>query len=340
MANKKMPDKTVNTVKLDIGKSGNDKDIYICSKARYLNTLTIGSKGTGKSSFIMPTFIAQDLKNKNLGLTIITSRKDMSYYIQAMANDEKRKITLIKPTLNPNIENRLFDGLMEIKQIEESSGFSGGALYDLVNEDFINYKNAIKRKHIVVIDMENLQYGDQSVEAVLLFLKQLEIDIQETKVTNKTNHFVYIDDANYYLKGLTNLLEFGNEYNLGFNLFIRSRSQLVVNGVDYRSLIDDNIRTTILLNSLNQDDIDFYSKRFTNLNIDFYNRDANSVVYDSINSNFKRISGVSSLPISDENYINNLNLVSAKRKNKLIKKRDKDNENKKKELLRETAIDS
>ncbi|MFI3211201.1 MAG: hypothetical protein R3Y64_09185, partial [Peptostreptococcaceae bacterium] len=52
------------------------------------------------------------------------------------------------------------------------------------------------------------------------------------------------------------------------------------------------------------------------------------------------ISGVSSLPISDENYINNLNLVSAKRKNKLIKKRDKDNENKKKELLRETAIDS
>lgn len=305
--------------RLVIGFNDKKKDLYIPENSRYYNTLVLGLKGTGKTHEILPMMVKQDLENKKAGATIVVTKKDMAYTLYTLAKEQKRKVRLLKPSINNEIANKLL--------------WQTAYNYDYINEFIINYKEAIKKKEIVIIDMEILKYKSEGLRAVAMLLLQLQLDIQETDITNKVPHFLYLDDAQYYLPFIEHLLSFSDNYNLGVTLLMQSRSQMIKNGVDYTTSIQSNIRTTLLLNALTLEDVKYYSERFyehSGLN-NFYNRKSNSIFYETLDKNNQRKSGIAEFKVLDKEERKKIEDKSKKTRAKLLKDKRRERE---KQLLR------
>lgn len=268
--------------KIVIGMNDKKREVYISNECRYQNTLILGTKGTGKTTKVLPFLVEQDLQNKECGVTIITTKHDMAYNIYTLAKKYKREVVILKPSINNEISNKLL--------------WKQEYNYDYINEYIINYKEAIKKKQIIIIDMEILKYKSEGLRAVAMLLLQLQLDIQETDITQRKPHFMYIDDAYYYLPFLEHLLNFSDDYNLGLTLLMQSRNQLFRNGKNYSYLIDNMVRNILLLNSLTKDDVTYYSSKIfqqENLNLsNFYDRKTNSFIYETIDNSYKRRIGV------------------------------------------------
>lgn len=257
--------------RLVIGVNDKNKDLFIPEKSRFLNTIILGTKGTGKTTSVLPMFVEQDLKRKNAGVTIISSSKEMSYNLYSLAKKYKRKIHFIKPSINNEVTNK-FLWLQDYN-------------YDYINENIINYKEAIKKKEVIIIDMELMKYKSDALKSVAMLLLQLRLDIQETDITQRCHHFLYVDDAYNYLKFLEDLLIFSDNFNLGITLFMQSRNQFITKNKDYSSLINNNIRNTLLLNNITMEDYLYYKDKFSDKTInDFFNREFNSMLYETIDS--------------------------------------------------------
>lgn len=266
--------------KLIIGLNDKGKELFIPEKSRFLNTLVLGTKGTGKTTSVLPMFVEQDLKRKKVGMTIISSSKEMSYNLYNLAKKYKRKIHFIKPSINNEVTNK-FLWLQDYN-------------YDYINENIINYKEAIKKKEVIIIDMELLKYKSDALKATAMLLLQLRLDIQETDITQRCHHFLYVDDAYNYLKFLEDLLTFSDNYNLGITLFMQSRNQLITKNKDFTSLINNNIRNTLLLNNITPEDYVYYKDKFfekTSPN-EFFNREFNTMLYETIDAMGVRRTGV------------------------------------------------
>lgn len=239
----------------------------ISEKNRMLNSLVLGKKKSGKSNNLLTSFAKQDFEKKDCGITFIVSRKDMAYTLYAMARDAGRKksdIIILKPSANFAIANEMI-GLSEYS-------------YEQIAE-YIDYKEAIKKKKVVIIDMEYSRYRDYAIKATAMLLMQLQVDMQDVQYTLKRNHFVYIDDAHSYLPFIELLLTTGEEYNVGTMLFMQSRDEVKrnqKNNEDYISLLDNNIRNLILTSGLNTSDAEFYRKQFISSKL-FPNNDENSI---------------------------------------------------------------
>lgn len=312
--------------RLIIGQNDKKKDLYIPESSRYLNSLVLGLKGSGKTLQVLPMFLEQDFKNKNVGATVIVTKKEMSYSAYALAKKYKRKVIFLKPSISNEISNKLL--------------WQTAYNYDYINEFIINYKEAIKKKNIVIIDMEILKYKSEGLRAVAMLLLQLQLDIQETDITQKTPHYLYIDDAQYYLPFIEHLLTFSDNYNLGITLFMQSRSQFIKNGKDYSSIIDNNTRTTLLLNSLSLEDIRFYSERFyehKNLN-NFYNRKLNSFIYETLDANNKRKCGMADFDLIDEEERTEIENKAKKLRVKLLKEKRHEREKQLLKMIQERQL--
>lgn len=264
-------------MRLKFGQS-EKKTINISEAARYANVLILGAKNSGKSSTVMPMLARQDLLNGNCGLTFVVDKKDMAYTLYAMAKEEGRHVTILKPSADFDIAN---DFIQRTKYD-----------YEYINEHVINYKEAIKKKEIVIIDMEYAKYRQNAIRATAMLLMQLQIDMQDTQATLKRPHFVYIDDANRYLPFIELLLTSGDDYGMGTVLLMQGRSQLNTYETDYASLIDVNVRNTILMNGLTFNDAKFYSERFFDMTLrDIVDRKEGQILYEIIDSNFARATG-------------------------------------------------
>lgn len=219
---------------------------------RMSNTLVLGKKKTGKSNNILTSFAKQDFEKKDCGLTFVVSRKDMAYTLYEIARDAGRKakdIVMLKPSASFRIANEF------VWQKKYS--------YNQV-ADFIDYKDAIKKKKVIIIDMEYSHYRDLAISATAMLLMQLQVDMQDVQATLKRKHFVYIDDAYSYMPFIELLLTTGNEYNVGTMLFMQSREELNINSSEkenYTCLLDNNIRNLILTSGLNTSDAEFYRKQ-------------------------------------------------------------------------------
>ena len=278
-ASKEKKEVVIDENRLIIGVNDKSKDLFIPEKSRFLNTLVIGTKGTGKTTSVLPMFVEQDLKRKNAGVTIISSSKEMSYNIYNLAKKYKRKINFIKPSINNEVTNRF----LWLKDYN----------YDYINENIINYKEAIKKKEVVIIDMEIMKYKSDALKAVAMLLLQLRLDIQETDITQRCHHFLYVDDAYNYLKFLEDLLTFSDNFNLGITLFMQSRNQFITKTKDFTSLISNNVRNTLILNNITMEDYIYYKDKFPDKNSnEFFNREFNSMLYESIDSMGMRRVGV------------------------------------------------
>ena len=233
--------------------------ITIPENSRKGNTLILGSKLSGKSTYILPYLAKQDIQRKNAGCTFIISKKDLAYTLYAIAKMEsKKKVHLIKPSCDVTIANKL---------LWDSNEYD----YDEINS-IIDFKEVIKKKEIVIIDMENSRYHQGAVRAVAKLLIQLQTDMQDVAATIKRDHFVYIDDAQYYLPFIDSLLNYGDDYNMYTTLFMQGRNQFKIYGEDYTSLLDNNIRNYILMNGINFDDAQYFAPMFGISHNDFLQR--------------------------------------------------------------------
>ena len=271
---------SVSDNRLVIGLNDKNKEIFIHEKSRYFNTLVLGTKGTGKTVTVLPMLVEQDLKRKNAGVTIIVSSKEMAYNMYSLAKQYKRKVNFLKPSVNNEIANK-FLWMQDYN-------------YDYINEYIINYKEAIRKKEVVIIDMELLKYKGDGLKALAMLILQLRLDVQETDITQRTPHFIYADDAHTYLKFLEDLLIYSDSYNLGITLFAQSREQFLTPNKDYRPTLDANVRNTLLLGNIAANDYPFYQQKFfdkTSEN-DFFSRESNTFLYEMINVAGNRMSGL------------------------------------------------
>ncbi|MCR0374787.1 hypothetical protein MKA27_13255 [[Clostridium] innocuum] len=221
--------------------------IHLTEKSRQLNTLVLGVKGTGKSNNVLPSFAKQDFTANDAGCTFIVGTKDMAYTLYALAKlsgKKKKDIIMLKPSANM--------GVISLFDMNEYD-------YDKVKE-LIDFKEAIRKKKVVIIDMEWEKYRNYAIKATAMLMIQLQMDMQDTKSTSKKPHNIYIDDAYLYLPFIELFLVASKSYNLSITLFMQSRRQFNQGGIDYSSLIDNNVRNLILMNGITYEDAEFYRK--------------------------------------------------------------------------------
>lgn len=293
-----------------LAKSDKKRDIYIPEKSRYLNTIVVGNKNSGKTMRLLPIMAKQDIENKDCGATFVVGKKDIAYMLYAMAKKHKRKVYLLKPSTHVETAN----SLLWIDKYD----------YDYINDNVIDYKEVIKKKSIVIIDMEYIKYKNNSIRATAMLLLQLQLDMQEVDKTLRKTHFVYIDDAQFYLPYIETILMSGDEFNIGTTLFLQSRNQLKQKDKNYTSVIDNNIRSIILMNGLTMSDIEYYQKQFYEHNINLLiNRKQGQIIYETIDSTNTRRNGFAEIIDLNEEYLNEMREKAIKIRKKMTKQKRK-----------------
>ena len=295
-------EKTEASNRLIFGYNDKKKPIFIPESSRYFNTLVLGVKGTGKTTGLLPFFVEQDMKNKQVGLTVIASSREISYTLYTLAKQYKRKVIFIKPSINNEVSNKFL--------------FKTDYDYDYIDMNLVCYKDAIKSKSVIIIDMETLKYKSEAIKAVAMLLLQLQLDIQETDLTNRTPHFLYIDDAYIYIPFLKYLLLYGDTFNLGITLFFNSRNQFG----EYESLINNTVRNLFLLNSLTKEDAEYYQYKFQDTETNLHsNRGATSLLYEIVDAQFTKRTGQVNYKRMTPEEVEVLEKKSKKLRTKLLK---------------------
>ena len=241
---------------LIIGKNRTEKAenyIKIPEESRFLNTVVIGTNHSGKTSKILPALAYQQISNgsNTTGCTFIVNNREEAFFIASLAQRLKRKtqLKIIKPSADLNTYQEL------IKNKEYN--------YEEMTK-LIDYKQEIRNKSIVIIDLEINKYKDSSKMLLRKLLKHLYIDIQNVDVTLNRQHYLFIDDADEYIEDLEEILEYGDELNLATMLFINSFSKLNDNK---KYIIEKNIKNYILLANLIKEDINYFAERYSIFNI-------------------------------------------------------------------------
>ena len=296
-------------------KDGKTYPIFLSEESREGVTLFLGLAKSGKSQFIIPSLFKQDLDKKDAGMTIICSQKDLAYTLYAMAKDAKRKVVLIKPSTN-------FAILNELLKMDEWN-------YKYIDQYVIDYKKAIEKREVVIIDMEYDYYRNDAVRATIILLLQFQTDMTMTPETKKRKHYFYIDDCQRYLPFIEMLIESGKAYNVYTNLFFQGRNQFKTNEKDYTGFVDNNVRNTILMNNLNFDDCKYYAEKLCPKDIEYkdYLYDMNHMKYgwfsyDIQDQNHQTQSGKGILQGLGKEYSNRIKKKAIKYRKQLTKVND------------------
>ena len=296
-------------------KDGKTYPIFLSEESREGVTLFLKLAKSGKSQFIIPSLFKQDLDKKDAGMTIICSQKDLAYTLYAMTKDAKRKVVLIKPSTN-------FAILNELLKMDEWN-------YKYIDQYVIDYKKAIEKREVVIIDMEYDYYRNDAVRATIMLLLQFQTDMTMTPETKKRKHYFYIDDCQRYLPFIEMLIESGKAYNVYTNLFFQGRNQFKTNEKDYTGFVDNNVRNTILMNNLNFDDCKYYAEKLCPKEIEYkdYLYDMNHMKYgwfsyDIQDQNHQTQSGKGILQGLGKEYNNRIKKKAIKYRKQLTKVND------------------
>lgn len=229
---------------LKVGISDKKKEIYIPHTSRFLNTLVLGNKGTGKSSLMLKEFAYQTIADRNVGGTFVVSSKDLSYELYILAKHYKRRVVFINPSVSNDAEVLLKQKNTTVRDISSK----------------YNFEKYIFNNYIVIIDSENVANGSAGVKFTSLLLENLKNAMYKSDITCSRPHFLYVDDAFYYMDYLQDIIYYGDEYNLATTLFFQNRNQFKNRNKDYTSFIDSNIGNIILTNNLTINDAKFYGE--------------------------------------------------------------------------------
>lgn len=285
------------------------KEIFIPEKSCFLNTLVLGNKGTGKSSLILKELAYQTINNRNVGATFIVSSKDLSYELYILAKNCKRRVVFINPSVSNEVES-----ILNSENIENN---------DLLNA--YNFEKYIYNNYIVIIDVENVKTYKKGCRLVEVLLDNFKQSMCKTEVTCSRPHFLYVDDAFYYIDSLKDILYYGSEYNIASTLFFQNRNQFKTEFNDYTSFLDSNIGNIILTNSLTHVDSKYYGE-ILDINLSAFCKSRGKIFYELRNKDGARFSGTGEVKENTEfNDIVYEELYSVKRalKRKKLKEKNK-----------------
>lgn len=91
----------------------NKTPIIIPYNDRFLHTLIVGPAGCGKSSQLIKPMIKQDLENKDLGITLIEPKGDLSIDVFMMAKYYEREVIYFNPILEDCPHINIFESKSE-----------------------------------------------------------------------------------------------------------------------------------------------------------------------------------------------------------------------------------
>lgn len=237
-----------NNLKLTICKSNNET---INLSNNVYDTLVLGNKFTGKSSVVLKSLAYQTILNKNVGALFVTSTKDLSYEIYTLAKQHKRRILYINPSTDNDVDLGIKN--KEFKHLEST--------YDFEKLIFSNY--------IVIVDVELMKTKDNGIQFVDFLILKLEKSLYNNESIYHKPFILFIDDAFNYLDSLSNIIYYGNQYNISNILFFQNRHQFKTKSKDYSAFLESNISNLILMNNINYEDIKYYEDVF---NLDISNK--------------------------------------------------------------------
>lgn len=302
-------------LKLDICKSNNE---IISLYNNIYDTLVLGNKFTGKSSIVLKNLAYQTILNKNVGAFFITSTKDLSYEIYTLAKQYKRRILYINPSIDDAIDLAINN--KEFKNIEY--------LYDFEKLIFNNY--------IVIVDVELFKTKDKGIKFVDFLISKLENSLYNNSNSYHKPFILFVDDAFNYLDSLSNIIYYGNQYNISNILFFQNRNQFKTKLKDYSSFLESNISNLILMNNINHEDIKYYELVF-NLDIS-----ANLIKKGDVFYSLKDLKGITLNNFGKLEYNPNIDTIINKKLNSIKKSlKNKKSNNKKQSLVKnkdETSI--
>ena len=276
-----------------IGENEKKLPLYIQEANRLKHLVVVGTKGTGKSTGLLPSLVKQDIEDKKVGVTIIAGEKETALLLYALAKRAGREIVVVKPSLTDSGK------LLLAKKSYD---------YEGIKEDVLDFEKAIQKKQIVIIDMEFARYQERAIQGVAYMLTALQEAVVKENEVNITKHYLYVDDAYLYLPYLKSHLYSGKDYGLGCTLFLESRLQLVK--PEERAIVDSMIRNTMLMSGLTLEDAVHYSEDVYEKPIPaMRNRSLKEFIYSTTDKEGRRTQGSGKFQFLSDELLQSLRLA-------------------------------
>lgn len=279
---------------LVLGENEKKNQVYIQEDNRMKHTLVIGTKGTAKSTGVLPMLARQDIedKDKKQGATIIVGEKDTALLLYAMAKRANRDVIIVKPSLTDSGKLLLMKSRYD---------------YDELKREVVDFQKAIQKKQIVIVDMEFVRHQERAIRGVAYLISALQEAMVIENESVPTKHFLYVDDAYLYLPFLKGLLYEGKDYGIGCTLFLESRLQLIL--PEERALVDSTIRNIVLLSGLALEDVKYFVEDIYEKQMPFMrNRALKEFIYSTMDVHGKRTTGHGNFNFIEEQVIQSLRM--------------------------------
>lgn len=272
-------------------KSSLDKPAYLQEDKRFKHLLVLGTKGSGKSDILLPALLKQDIENKKVGATVFVSDRESAMMMYSLAKRNNREVRLVKPSLTH-----------AGKSIINMDAYC----YRTIQENVIDFEMAIRKKEVVIVDLEFEHNQEASIRGSAFLLTAMREAYLKENEDKSTPHFLYVDDSHIYMSYITPILFSGGEYSIGCTLFLESRGLLTEEQMSY---VDAYIRNRVYLSGLTMEDATYVSQEVYEREIMYIlNRDAYEFIYMMLDARGKRISGVAKLKPLDADLVDSLRI--------------------------------
>lgn len=275
---------------LIIGAIDKTRNAYIDESNRKKHTVVLGAKGTGKSETVLPALVRQDFENKKAGVTIVTGNKEVAMLMYSLAKRNGRDVHIIKPTITDSGKNLLSQCRYD---------------YNAIKEDVIDFEQAIRKKEVVIVDMEFALYHEKSIQSVAYLLHALHEAMTRENDVKETPHYLYVDDSHLYFPYVQPILMNGSDYGVGCILFLESRQFLT--DIE-KAYLDSATRNKLILSGLTISDAKYVSEEIYERHLEYLlNRKRFQLVY-MTEANEMRITGVCELKPLESELLSSLRL--------------------------------
>ena len=276
---------------LIIGNADKQRPAYIREENRFKHLLVLGTKGSGKSEIVLPSFFKQDIENKRVGATVFVGDRETAMMMYSLAKRNNREVQLVKPSLTASgmllLENEHYD-------------------YRYVKENVIDFERAIRKKEIVIVDMEFDENQEEAIRGTAFLLTAFREAYVKENESKSTPHFLYVDNSHLYLPYVLPILFSGGDYTVGCTIFLESRNLLNDNE---KAIIDSFIRNKMFLTGLTVEDARYITEDIYERELPYIlNRDYLECIYLTLDSKGKRANGVAKLNPLEKELVESLRI--------------------------------
>lgn len=224
---------------------GTSKPIELTMERRFQNTVVYGSSGSGKTRAMLLTMALEQMEDTSSGATFICTRGDTSWLLDRLAHKMNREVIFLHPDSDK--------GTHDFLETEYRTGFE-------MQKNLIDYAQAMREKKIVIIDFDlakNKKTGRRSLIKLLYHLQRSVVSN-----TEEHPHFVYIDDAEFALPYIHDLVSYGKDNAVGTTLLMSSYSLIEAQSRILAYFLNAHTNTTIVMNRLTYEDFAYFNRRF------------------------------------------------------------------------------